>query len=277
MKNIITLIALILPYFLFSQSLDYRIDQALKQIRQDDGVVVVLKNKGLSKFGYNPDVSTSRETVWVTGGDETYATGNDIDRVSSSNNGDNQIVVIEGHTIDGNGDLTFIVQSVTLTGQTPATLSTPLYRSTRLYNNGSTNFAGTIYVFESGGTVTAGVPQVTADIHVTAESGANQSQKASTSLSSVDYWIITKAEVSVGVSSGNARNADFDLEVRESGKVFRRVHPFSAANNGASQIVIFDPAIVVKPNSDVRITAVASGAGTQAKAVISGHLAIIIQ
>ena len=92
-----------------------------------DQVSIVNKAKTLRKFGRNAAVGGTFETVWRTGGDETYATDNTIDSVSSSDDGDTQAIHVEGHTIS-NGLLTFVAQEVTLTGQTPATLTTPLAR-----------------------------------------------------------------------------------------------------------------------------------------------------
>lgn len=154
---------------------DPQIAWALAAIQEQYGDIVSVdaKKKSLLKFGRNPAVGTSFETIWNTGGDETYPTSNSIDKISSSNDGDTQEVVIEGHTIDSNGELTFVSQTKTLEGQTESALDTPLARCTRLYNNDSTNFAGTVYIYEDD-TVTAGVPQTAAKIHLTVSAGKNQ-------------------------------------------------------------------------------------------------------
>lgn len=270
MKKILLLsIILITCYSSFSQ--DFGIEQARREISIYDGVNVYLKGKSLTKYGFNPNIDGDYETIWYQGGNEVYATSNTISKIVSSNSGDGQLVAIEGHTIDGDGVMTFVVQTATLTGQTSVDLTTPLYRATRIRNIGSTNFAGVIYVFSSG-TVTGGVPQDATKIHVTVPIGYNRSQKASTSLSSEDYWVITQITGSVGISSGNNRVVDFWVEVREYGKVFERVFPFTASNvSGDAVIPLCDP-IIVKPRSDVRVVAISSGAGTQVKASLEGYL-----
>lgn len=235
-----------------------------------DVVSVVEKKKSLLKYGENTDLDTTEETVWLRGGIETYATGNDIDSISSSNAGDTQTVTIEGHTMSG-GELTFVTQNATLTGQTPVTLTTPLFRSTRIFNTGSTDFAGTIYIFESGGTVTAGVPQTEADIHLQAGDD-NQSLKCATSLSNQDYWIITSMACSV--NRQNSRAVDFRLKVREYGKVYRTKYTLAVHSNGGTAEVVFNPPLIVPPNSDMRVDATSSGASTVVSAAVNGYLAI---
>jgi len=257
--------------------LEFRLRQAVNEIKVQDGVDISVrdKSKSLIKFGRNNDVGTTEETVWAQGGKETYATDNDIDSISSSNAGDAQSVVIEGHTLSGS-DLTFVVQTATLNGQTPVTLSTPLYRATRVYNDDSTDFAGDIYVFESGGTVTAGVPQTATDIHLKVLAGDdNQSLKCATSLSSQDYWLLTGAYI--GVNRQNTRSVDFRIKVRRFGKVFRTiVPPLAASNESGTRFVPFDPVIIVRPNSDVRIDATSSGTATGVSAGLQGYLANVI-
>ena len=230
---------------------DPYINLAINQIFDTFGDSVQIKPKSLLKFGRNPDVDSSVvETVWFREGNETFATGNDIDTISSSNAGDTEEIVIEGHTLSGS-NLTFVSQSVTLTGQTKATLGTPLYRITRAYNNGSTDLVGNIYVYEDTA-ITSGVPSDTTKVHLKMDGPKNQSEKASTSFSSVDYGIITS--VYGGISSrGTNGAAQFNLQIREFGKVFRTVLNF-ASERGETRIEL-EPYIIVPPNSDVRITA----------------------
>lgn len=86
---------------------DPKIQQAINVISSTygDDVSVDTKKKSLLKFGRNDDVGTSEEMVWLLGGYETDAVGNSIDTISSSNAGDTQEVVVEGHTVSGS-DLT---------------------------------------------------------------------------------------------------------------------------------------------------------------------------
>lgn len=254
-------------------TVDYRLQHAINEIRGTYGDNVFIKPKSLTKFGRNDALGQSFETVWIQGGNETYATGNTIDSVSSSDSGDTQSVTVEGHTISG-GVLTFVVQSVTLTGQDTATLATPLYRATRAYNNGSTDFAGTVYVYEPD-TVTNGVPQTAAKIHLRTDGTNNQSLKCSTSTSNVDYWILTKLTASV--NRQQSRSVDFRLQVRENGKVFRTKFPFSCNSSSGTIIVNLDPCLVVPTNSDIRIIAASSSTGTGVAASMGGYLAKVYE
>ena len=227
------------------------------------------KLKTLRKFGRFDGVGTSFVTLQREGGDETYATTDAITHFSSSNAGDTHEIVIEGHTIS-NGELTFKTQTVTLDGQTKTALATPLARCTRLYNNNSTDFAGDIYVYEDD-TVTAGVPQAAAKIHMKVTEG-NQSEKCSTSVSNTDYYIITGFS---GYCFDKATAVvEFIGELRTVGttnKVFRRIFSTAGAN-GAPTEVAFDPPFIIPKNSDIRVRAKADGAGTDVGAAFSGYL-----
>lgn len=238
-----------------------------------DIVSVEQKKKTLYKFGRNADVSTDFETVWRTGGDETYVSTNAIDTISSSNTGDTQEVVIEGHTISA-GILTFVSQTKTLNGQNKVVIDTPLARMTRLYNNGTTNFAGTIYGYEDD-TVSSGVPQTASKIHITVNNG-NQSEKASTSISNTDYWFIT--EFRGYCFDKTAAVVEFEIQTRQvasTPKVWRTLFETSGTNGQPTDIK-FDPVFIVPKNHDVRIRAKADGANTDIGAAMGGYLAKVI-
>ena len=237
-----------------------------------DRVSVMTKGKTLNKFGRNEAVGTSTEMVWLYGGTETIPSTNAIDKISSSDNGDTQSVTVEGHTISGS-DLTFVVQSKTLVGQTETALDTPLARATRVYNNDSTDFAGTVYVYEDD-TVTAGVPQTAAKVHLSTGGSDNQSMKCATSISSVDYWILTNWYCAVNEKTTAA--ADFELQIRLSGKVFRTRIQCEASSNGGPSSLPLDPPIIIPPNSDMRVMATASTSNVSVSSSVNGVLAIIV-
>lgn len=242
---------------------DYSVSYAINQIFQDDAVTVSVREKGKSliKFGQNSDIDSGiSETVWEVGGDETYQTGNTIDTVVSTNAGDTQSVVIEGHTLSGS-DFTFVTQTATLNGTTDVTLTTPLARANRMYNAGATDFAGVVTVEVSGGTthLSSGI------------AGTNQSLKCATTISSADYWIVTGFDINV--ERTNSATVDFELQVRESGGVFRTRY-YASSTNGGRFIRFYQP-IIIKPNSDVRVKALAAVNNVGVAASIHGYLAII--
>lgn len=268
---------------IYSQPKDPLIEHAKRVINSTfgDKVSVERKRKDLIKFGRNPNVGNSgRCTLWYTGQDdanETYVADNtnSIDTISSSNAGDTEVVRVEGHTMTG-GNRTFVVQTATLNGQNKVTLSTPLNRVTRVAQNddSSTDLVGEIYVYEDT-TISAGKPSDTTKIHLTTPAGENQSQKASTSLSSTDYWIVT------GISGGyleksGSNTADIRLEYRKVGGVFKPVSKPLIISVGDNHDKEFKPYVIIPKNSDVRLTALASTTSQDLVGDIQGFLAKII-
>lgn len=255
---------------------DPRIQQAKNVIFQTygDNVSVQEKGKNLLKFGRSDSASTSSSTVWYQGGNETYVSTNAIDTISSSNAGDTQDVTVEGHTVDGSGNFTFVEQTPTLNGQNKVVLSTPVARVSRVYNNNSTDFGGDIYVYEDD-TISGGVPNTAAKIHLKAPAGSiNSSLKAATTLSENDYLLLTTLICSV--TEKKSAFGEFNLQIREKGKVFRTIATLSATSNGSASKVMFDPFLIVPPNADIRVTCAADTAGTEVTAVFNGMFAIIL-
>lgn len=253
--------------------LDFWVDHACRVIKQQYGDIVVIKHKDLLKFGRNKAVGTSSTTIMTLAGteiNETYISANLIDTLSSSSGSDTMPIVVEGHTIDGNGDFTFVVQTATLNGQNKVVLTTPLARCTRLYNNGATNLVGAVYAYQEQ-SISAGVPQTANKVHCIIRAGKNQSEKAATCLSKDDYWIITKYTATV--LEKTQVYADVELEVRLKGKVFRVVD-ITGCSSGVDSTEEQLPFLIVPPNSDVRLRAVSSTADTDVAGSIHGFLAI---
>lgn len=251
-----------------------KIDYTEKLIKDTYGDVVSVgsKLKTLRKFGRNNDLDTGiEEQIWNVGGLEVLSTTNDITHIASSNAGDTQQVIVEGHTIDGNGDFTFVVQSVTLAGQTKTALPTPLARATRLYNNGSTDFLGTVNVARDV-TFTAGVPA--SDISVQAIGADNQSAKTATTISKSDYWVIE--QLAFGIRGSGANNVDFKLQIREKGKVFRTLYPASVRGSASNIVIPLEIPLIVRPNSDFRVMGTSTGTNVVADAIVSGYLASVL-
>lgn len=244
-----------------------------------DVVSVAQKKKSLLKFGRTEEVGTVSRTVAQLGAGEvheTYLSTNGITHVSSSNDGDDQEIKVEYHTI-ANGVFTFGVQTVTLEGQTAVPLPVPCARVSRLYNNGTTNFAGNIYVFEND-TLSSGVPQTATKVHLVIPTGKNQSFKAATTISDSDYYFIT--QVFASVNKKVAAYVDVELEIRLAGKVFRQQWPISVGTDGTTSVPPTDvhPFIIVPRNADVRMTAVAlSGTAIAVSGGFNGLLAAVLE
>lgn len=266
----------------FDRGIDPYLLHAIKVIYNtyEDVVSINSKLKDLIKFGTNPSVGSSgRFTIWYNGVDqanETYVADNAnlIDSISSSGS-DTQVVVVEGHTMSG-GNRTFVTQEVTLTGQTRAPLTTALNRATRIFHadQSATNLAGNIYVYENT-SLSSGKPSDTTKIHVMIPAGENQSQKASTSLSSTDYWIVTGMSAGYLEKSG-ANFADVRIEVRVPGGVFKPVSKPLVIKVGDDRYRDFNPYIIVPKNADVRLPAQASTTSQAITGDMYGYLAKVI-
>ena len=254
-----------------------------------DTVSVKAKGKNLAKFGTNTLVGTTYETVAQfqgTTANETFVTTNIIDSVVSSSASDTtQTITIEGHTIDGSGNLTFVVQDAILNGQTEVTLTTPLARASRMvvkrtgtFGTSPTALAGTASVYDNTGGITAGVPNTAAATKIVLRPGFTQSNKCQTSLSATDYWFITDFEAGIGNAGGPANRVTFKLEKRD------------VANGGAwlpmgREIVVrtdqngvsfpFHPYAIVPKNHDVRVSAKTDTSTSEVFAEMQGYLASI--
>jgi hypothetical protein len=236
---------------------DGRLVQGEREVYSTYGqrVSIDAKAKSLLKFGKSGNLSTTAglQTVWSVDGNEVYVSTNLIDSVVSSSASDTQEVTIEGHTIEGSGvdaKFTFVVQTATLSGQTPVALTTPLARTSRVNNNGSTEIVGVVAVYEDSA-VTGGVPNDTTKIHIDIPLGFQQSFKAATTFSNTDYFFLTGCYGAV--SQKQTAAADFYLELREVGKSFRQIACLTASSSGGSFNIEFDPAIIIPRNADVRV------------------------
>lgn len=257
---------------------DYWLQHAMDVIQDTYGETVsaFAKKKDLLKFGENAEVGTSKATLMKlpTGVlHETYVTDNLITHISSSSASDTGDVLVEYHTIDGNGDFTFGVQTITLVGQTKTALTTPCARVSHVENAGTADLVGSIYVYEDD-TVVAGVPQTAAKIHLITNAGTNNSDKCATTISSTDFWVITEA-TAIFLEKA-AGYAEVHLETRKKGSVFvEKVH-LAVNDGGANAIKSFKPYLIVPHNADVRMVAEADGATTYVGGTMDGILVKVI-
>lgn len=257
---------------------DGRLVQAEREIQALTGDVVSIdrKAKSLIKFGKSADLTADTlETVWTVGGNESYVTGNTIDYISSSSASDTQTIKLECHTVEGTGvnsKFTFLIQEVTLNGQTPVALDTPVARVSHAYNSSGTEIVGRVTVYENT-TVVGGVPSDAIKIHIDIPQGLQGSFKGATTFSDTDYYVLTGGFGSV--SKKQDANVDFYLEVREAGGVFIQRAAVSASTGGPWDIEL-DPAVIIPKNADVRITADSGTNNAIVFGVFKGYLAKVI-
>lgn len=242
---------------------DARLVQAEREIYAQYGVVVSVdaKAKSLFRFGKVTNLSLLRSTVWTLGGNENYVSSNIITHISSSSALDNQLIRVESHTIDGNGDFTFVVQFVTLNGQNKVALPTPVARVSMLTNANSHNLVGSVYVYEDTA-ITAGVPVDLTKAHIQIPAGSNQSFKAATTFDKDTFGIVTQGFG--GVGNKQTANIEFELEVRSKGGVFLQGAAIIAGSASGNFNVNLDPAVIVPANGDIRVTCLSDNAGAEA-------------
>lgn len=254
-----------------------------------DTVSVINKAKNLNKFGRNQAVGTSWETVAKfqgTTSDETFVTTNLIDSIVSDDTGDTtQTIVIEGHTIDGSGNLTFVSQEKALTGQTEATLTTPLARATRAYVKASGTFgstptalAGNVYIYDNTDGITSGVPDTAAATKLMILAGETQTEKAATAISQSDYWFIQYFSCAIGDATGPTNFATVRMETRDivNGGAWRPLgRDYTLWPDSVGIHREFDPVLIVPKNHDWRVRAIADGGSTEIYAEAGGPLASI--
>lgn len=253
--------------------LDSWMEHAKGIIYSTDGVAVSVKNshKDILQFGRNRLVGTSSATLQRQPAGvlhETYVSSNLINSVISTSAADTEVIVVEGQTSDDGLVFAFASQTVTLNGQSAVALTTPLARVTRSYNISATTIAGVVSITETD-TYTAGVPATASKVHLQIAAGSQTSFKASTTISSSEYWVITSFYADV--LKKTAAFAEVDLEIREPGGVFRtRIMLAASTNQSASHR--FAPYLIIKPNSDIRLTAIADAASTDISGGIEGTL-----
>ena len=254
---------------------DARLVQAEREIYRTFGIEasIDLKAKSLFRFGRNTDLGLTRETVWSVGGNEAYVSTNSITHISSSSASDTEVVRIESHTVDINGDFDFVVQFATLNGRNKVALSTPVARVSSVNNFGVTDLIGTVYIYEDTA-ITNGVPNDITKTHITIPAGYNQSFKAATTFDRETFGILTQGFG--GVGNKQTANVEFEFEVRPKGKMFQSGAAIVAGSNSGNFNVNLDPAIIIPPNSDIRVTCISDVSGAEAFVNFNLYMAKIL-
>lgn len=256
-------------------SVPANVQAAIWAISKDTGDAVSVKAAAtpLRVMGQREDITTVLATIGEFGGenDETLLSTNGITHVISSNVGDTEPLVLDGFTISS-GAFTAAEQTVTLNGQTPVALATPLARLITMRNSGATLLVGDVFSYE-GGTTTLGVPDDATEIHNQIVAGRQRADKAACVAADGQYIIIT--EVVASILKKATGIVDISFEVRLSGGVFQRVASLSVSTDGTNTIAIQpDPPGAVPPNADIRVRAVAvAGSGIAVSASLGGYIA----
>lgn len=242
---------------------DARLVQAEREVYATYGDVVSidLKAKTLLRFGKTGTMTLNEQTVWTLGGHENYLTNNLITHISSSSALDTQLIRLECHVIDANGNFTFRVQFVSLQGQTSVALPTPVARVSSANNVNSHDLVGRVFVYESTPTF-AGVPSDITKVHIDIPAGKNQSFKAATTFDNETYAFVTMGFG--GVGNKQTANVEFLLEVRPKGGVFQAGAAIVAGSTSGNFNINLDPVAIIPKNADVRVVAISDNAGAEA-------------
>lgn len=234
------------------------------QIARDE----ISYHKSIFKFGFNPDINGTEETIWDVGGVYAYPAAAIQMKVSSSSTNDTsagtgaRTVVVSG--LDQNWNEAS--ETVSLNGQTEVLTTTTFIRVNRAYvataGSGGTA-AGDIYV--GTGTVTTGVP---ATIYAKITLGQNQTLMAVWTVPAGYTAYITRASLSEGTSFAN-QYITGRLIVRPFGGVFRT--SFKVTLPSLYIDFPFEIPVAISEKSDIEARAVSSGSNS----VVSGTFTLI--
>ena len=179
-------------------------------------------HESIYKFGNNPQVANSIETVWPEGGLYSYLSAATVLTVSSSSTNDTSAGTgartVELFGLDG--DYNEISEVVTLNGQTAVNTTQSYLRINRMIvrsaGSGGAN-AGIIYA--GTGTVTTGVP---ANIYATINGdGTNQTLMALWTIPAGYTGYLMQYDVSNGTTSNTPAVCKLLLVARPYGEVFQ--------------------------------------------------------
>jgi len=225
------------------------------------------------KFGFNPDVDDSLETVWSQGGLYSYISAATVLKVSSSNTNDTsagtgaRTVTLSG--LDGNYDE--ITETVTLNGQTAVNTTNSFLRIYRMIvetaGSGEQN-AGVIYV--GTGTVTSGVP---ANVYGAIAIGDNQTLMALWTVPRGYTAYLFQNHTTVATEQNN-KFATITLIARPSGGVFAIKDKF--VTDLGENIQDYSYPLKFEEKTDIEVRCIGSSAGANI-AVSSGLDFIYIQ
>ena len=207
----------------------------------------------VNKFGSNPDIDSgdAPEDIWDGSGIYDYTIISGLLNLSSSSTGDTQEYIVVG--LDDN----YAAQqaSVTASGQTPVTVSGVWSRVYRAYNNGTTDNAGDVYLWNQAGAATIGVPNTATDVKAKIQVGLNQTLMAlyTVPAGKTGYlisWYAGESTAGIGTPEGTIQ-----LKIREFGKVFRVKRQMSliATGNTIYQEKMSVP-LQIQEKSDILVT-----------------------
>ena len=187
----------------------------------------------VNKFGQNNNLNSSTyENVNDMGGVYSYPASALITKIDSSSGSDTGDAEVQGLSADG----TLTVQTATLTGTTPVTLATPLWRVFRVKNVGSSDWVGTVQCINDADSATYAqvaignnqtlMSQYTIPLGVTGYllheaasiSDNNRSVSAAGRIEARPFGGVFQLKSTFGISDANSRDIMYPLPVRYQAK-----------------------------------------------------------
>jgi hypothetical protein len=216
-------------------------------------------HKHVFKFGNNPDVGSSLETIWAQGGLYSYPPTASVMTVSSSSTDDAsagtgaRTVTVSGLDADYNE----ISELVTLNGQTPVNTTKSYLRVNRMIVRSAGSGGGNAGVIYTGtGTVTSGVP---ANVYalINGIAGSNQTLMALWTVPAGYTAYLVQYDVSNGTSSNTPAVCKLILAVRPFGEVFQS-KDVKSLTTGMHVEETFAVPQRIEEKSDIEVRAISS-------------------
>lgn len=212
------------------------------------------------KFGNNPAVADSIETIWQQGGLYSYLSAATVLKVSSSSTNDASAGTgartVELFGLDG--DYNEISETVTLNGQTAVNTTQSYLRINRMIvrsaGSGGAN-AGVLYA--GTGTVTSGVP---ANIYATVNGdGSNQTLMALWTVPAGYTAYLVQYDISNGTTSNTPAVCKLSLVARPYGEVFQTKDVKSLTTGMHIENTLVIP-VKFTEKTDIEVRAISSSA-----------------
>jgi hypothetical protein len=195
----------------------------------------IFEHKNVFKFGFNPDVNGTEETIWDVGGMTvttdagTPATDNGVK------------VFVQG--LDG--DCNEVSEEVTLAGAGTATTTQTFFRVFRAYVSGSQEPTGNLNI-TNGGTTYARITL-----------GENQTLMALWTVPAGYTGFLDHVNIATGTTFAN-QYVTAQIVQRQLGGVFRAMMKQTLGSGGVADFLIRYP-ISVSEKTDVEVRAISSG------------------
>lgn len=205
----------------------------------------VENHKTIFKFGYNPDINGTEETIWDVGGIYAYPSSAVVMTVTTGAgtpaNDNGVTVIIEG--LDG--DFNEISEEVTLAGSGTATTTQTFLRVNRAYVSGSQAPTGNLNI-TNGGTTYARITL-----------GENQTLMALWTVPAGYTGFLDHVNIASGTTNVN-QYVTAEIVQRQLGGVFRVMMKQTLGSGGNADFIIRYP-ILVPEKTDLEVRAISSG------------------